>query len=61
MFHRCANILADTAPIPEEEFLLDRRLNKEGNGLKPHSSIFVISKLLIEKNRVAQLFLRFHP
>jgi len=42
-------------------FLLDRRSNKEGNGLKPHSSILVISKLLIEKNRVAQCFLLFHP
>lgn len=51
-----------TQPLLQKKnilFLLDTRSNKEGNGLKPHSSIFVISKLLIEKNRVAQFFFFF--
>lgn len=64
MFHRCVNTLADTAPIFQKMnilFLLHRKSKKEGNGLKSHASIFVISKLLIEKNRIAQYFVRFHP
>lgn len=62
-FHRCANILTAQVLFQKKNtlFLFDRRSNKEGNGLKPNSSAFVISKLLIQKNSVAQLFLRFHP